>query len=245
MEKENVSIIDGDSITYIAGYSKKENENGEKIEKNPIEIISSVDSIIESILKETKADYYIGVVSGIESNYEKLRISGDYKKNRDQKLIPRYINFIKEYLVFKWRFNKSNYVETDDTVYGNYKFYRNDYNCTVVGNDKDYLTVPISYYDWKKRINHSITPEKAVKNLFSMMIIGDQADNIKGLFGKGEKYVQKIFDNQSDYPSIVFSEYIKYYNDYNTAINEFHKNYFLLKIKEEDVKIFEIEKVNK
>lgn len=78
--------------------------------------------------------------------------------------------------------------------------------------------------------------KKADFFVFDQMIIGDAADNIIGLKGKGEAYCKKLSKDKTlqEYKSLVFQEYIKEYGDFELALNKFYLNYRLLRLLSRD-----------
>ena len=92
----NLAIIDADSICYLGGK-----------EDSLQQILEKVDNKIQEILTETKADYYILLVS--KGKYFRHEISksketpeGSYKANRSYLSQP-WVKTIKEYLIVKYK----------------------------------------------------------------------------------------------------------------------------------------------
>lgn len=228
-------IIDGDSLLYpIVNPIKK--EDGTIVDKTHHQLIESTDSLFKTIIKATKPDEYIGYLSFGDNNKYRKAYNLEYKSNRKAKevnpILYSNINFVKEYLFSKYNFNKVYDIETDDMV----SITARRLSGLIVGEDKDYLTVPCQFYNWKKKVYHSISKEQAIINLCKSLIIGDRADNITGLHGKGEKYIEKNVNLKGDKNDFVtiFSEYLKYFNDYSQAIDEFYKNFKCLKVLDDD-----------
>lgn len=117
-------------------------------------------------------------------------------------------------------------------------------NTVIASRDKDLDTVPGWHYKWKTKAQldrereesglteeelllHA-TPDKGTvywvtvlesfQNFYKQMITGDSADNIKGLFGRGEKsdWVKQLndMDNEQDMYDHVEDKYRKYYGNY-------------------------------
>ena len=62
------------------------------------------------------------------------------------------------------------------------------------------------------------------------MIIGDTSDNIPGLKGKGEAFVNKVFAEPKDFAEKVLSCYIDHFKDTNIAIEKYYEAYKSLKL---------------
>jgi hypothetical protein len=77
------------------------------------------------------------------------------------------------------------------------------------------------------------------------MIIGDTSDNIPGLKGKGEAFVNKVFTEPKGYAEKVLSCYIDHYGDTNIAIEKYYEAYKSLKLLNDlDISIFAIISIN-
>lgn len=103
----NLAIIDADSICYLGGK-----------EDSLQQILEKVDYKIQEILTETKADYYILLVS--KGKYFRHEISkskeapeGSYKANRSYLTQP-WVKTIKEYLIVKYKAVWYQNLEADD-----------------------------------------------------------------------------------------------------------------------------------
>jgi hypothetical protein len=112
---------------------------------------------------------------------------------------------------------------------------RTNSNTVIASRDKDLDTVPGWHFKWwikgAKDENGEVIPEerrlaekgeaywvsvtKAFQNFYTQLIVGDAADNIKGLFGKGAKnawvtQLQEMEDEQDMFDHVE-DKYIKYY----------------------------------
>jgi hypothetical protein len=103
----NLAIIDADSICYLGG----------KIDSLQ-QILEKVDYKIQEILDETKADYYVLLIS--KGKYFRHDISkskdapeGSYKSNRSYLTQP-WVRTIKEYLIVKYKAVWYPQLEADD-----------------------------------------------------------------------------------------------------------------------------------
>lgn len=104
---KNLAIIDADSICYLGGK-----------EDLLQQILDKVDYKIQEIITETKADYYVLLVS--KGKYFRHDISkskdapeGSYKSNRTYTTQP-WVKTIKEYLIVKYKAVASPNLEADD-----------------------------------------------------------------------------------------------------------------------------------
>ena len=106
---KNLAIIDADSIAYLGNSTDSLQQ-----------ILEKVDYKIQEILTETKADYYVLLVS--KGKYFRHDISkskeapeGSYKANRTYTAQP-WVKTIKEYLIVKYKAVWYPNLEADDVV---------------------------------------------------------------------------------------------------------------------------------
>jgi len=217
------ALIDGDFLMYICSYQKANTP------QNTLEsVINSTDTFLQEIFKVTEATHYLGFLTG-SPNFRK-EISPDYKANRVKKELPEFFRDVRNHLVDNWNFIYKAPYEADDLL----NMHKND-NTIIVSTDKDLLLLPGLHYNPVKKTFISTTPEDAEKAFWSSMITGDRSDNIKGLPGKGIRYVEALLVNnvrlELSLPALILGEYIKHYGEYS-GINKFNTNYNLLKILE-------------
>lgn len=235
----NVIIIDGDSIIFSAVHPEKELDQNQVPIKNNDKFVyksTSLESCIKSLSKimnnlfiNTNTNYYIGFVQG-KGNFRK-DIKLDYKENRKDRILPEYFYEIKQFLIDDWKFIQIDGVETDDCVNVTRKKIANSFVCSI---DKDLINLEGKSYNWRTNQWKETSAQEAYIYWWGSMITGDAVDNIKGIPGKGIKYVEKLFDENKDFPLhyLVINEYINYYGEYK-GIQEFYQNYMSLKILEE------------
>jgi hypothetical protein len=236
---KNTAIIDADHIFFLCLTGEKIlDENGEPVkvdgkftyrERTFEESCKIADDYITNILNVTEADSYIGFFGG-SSAYRK-RIYPEYKANRKDLEPLKNLEKMKHYLLDKWGFiwimatvPANNYMhETDDYVASYY--FQNSTTSFIVSPDKDLLNLKGRHYNPKKNewVDKTIWDE--YRYFWGSMIVGDNADNIPGLKGKAEAFVEKLFADTTNYPERVLSAYIGHYSNIDLAIEEFYKHY--------------------
>jgi len=227
LQSKKVAVIDADSICFIAHW-----DSDSKSFDKPIEdIFKSVDQIISNILISTGVTEYIGFV-GYGSCTERTAVYPEYKANRKGREPLEHLKAIKDYMVKKWEFSPLYGIEADDMVNSVRLQLEGSVICAI---DKDLLMLEGTHYNYKK--NEWVTTSKQEANLYfwQSMIIGDSADNIKGLEGKGKVFASVLLttENDVDYMrTLVFNEYINQYGEYH-GISKFYQNYVCLKIKDD------------
>lgn len=245
----NISIIDADYIPYLICYNKKNKEGIVEHEKTLEEIYKQIDDYIELILIKTKADRYIGYLSPKKTFRNEL--NPEYKAQRKKS----EINFLFEaklYLKEKYQFKQIENLESDDSCLITEQLLKDRYNIIIISPDKDIRNTIGNRYNPNKDEFEFHTKEYCDEYFWTSMIVGDSADNIKGIPKKGEKFAEKLikeikFSDKLLYEQIL-SEYILYFGEYR-GIEEFYKNYKMLyilrekdgfEVKEEDLVEFKI-----
>ena len=200
-------------------------------EKTEEQLKLSADWIMNDILTKCGATHYIGFIKNVHTTQSRLAINPEYKANRKADAPPWWL-FVKLYLHSVWDIQLANNAEVDDLV-----------NITrlqlpdsfIVAVDGDLLGLEGTHYNWKTNEWITVTKEQANRKFFSDMICGQKGDNIHGLKGKGEKYVNQLFTkiiHQTDleYAELVYSAYLTHYGNVKQATKEYYKNYFSLHI---------------
>jgi len=221
---EKIALIDADSIVFIAHW-----DSDNKTYDKPLEVIKqSIDSIISSILINTKVNKYLGYVGYTRAQF-RYDAYPEYKANRkDREPLPFYKE-AKQHMIDHWQFIPLHGIEADDVVNMLIIKIDNSFICAI---DKDLLQLEGTHYNYKT--NEWVTTSKQEADLFfwKSMIIGDSTDNIKGLEGKGKAFASVLLttENDVDYMrTLVFDEYINQYGEYK-GIEKFYQNYKCLKI---------------
>lgn len=240
--KEILALIDGDSILYIVcpnkvlryenGAPKKDDEGNTLYESKTLEeTLKLTDLILGNILAMVNTNKYIGVLS--PSKNFRYEFNSEYKANRKGREKPPFFKEVVEYLKNKYKFFVIDNFEADDVVVSLKSFYSNNYNCVLCTTDKDLLKLPGRHYSYKKVEFIDTTVDEAYDYFWFSMLVGDTADNIKGIPGVGEKKALTFMNKfQKQYlPKEIFGLYIHHFGE-SKGIAEFFMNYKCLRIVE-------------
>lgn len=224
MHKNNLALIDADSIIWIAGHSYKDTEK-----KTLKGALDSCDDIINDILSQCEADYYAGFLTEGSFRY-KIATVKPYKGNRTKMPKPEYFHTLKSYLIEKYKFQYIRDYEADDLCLMAHHTYNttDQYNPIVASPDKDLRQIAGTFYDYKKKVHAEVTKEEASRNLWMQMLVGDTGDNIAGLPGIGEAKAPIILGD-TDYHTKVLNAYISLYGE-TRGIKYFYETYRLVKM---------------
>lgn len=152
--------------------------------------------MLEGILEGCKCDSYSLYVSG-GSNFRK-EIDPQYKANRKLLKSPAHRQACHNHLIDKHGAIECINYEADDACGVNQ---RTDGSTMIVGIDKDLLQIPGLHYRWPILRKGVVTREEeflevdyitGMRRFFTQVLTGDTSDNIKGIYGIGEKRAEKL-----------------------------------------------------
>jgi 5'-3' exonuclease len=241
MKKTNLVLIDADGLIY---HSSKD------LLQQSVEIL---DEKINNILLQTQADEYILFIS--EGRYFRSDISEDYKSNR--KKYPsqlKWLKTLKNYLKEEWNAFSMQMVESDDLCAFYLKTPPEGYNAILASPDKDLLQAIPSVGKGHFNYTYKIKEESKGRDFFTdddlikgwwvqtseseahefrkmQMIVGDTADSIKSIEGRGEAYWKKISKDTIPSWGDILQEYIVKYGE-TLGIYNFQKSYRMLHLLE-------------
>ncbi len=242
MAEQVVTVFDADFLPYYCCHNKKDN-----VEKTYDECTNLVDSFINNINNSCNSDYYCGFIT--KGKCFRYDINPSYKANRKYLNPPKYLNEVKEYLQSAHNFTYLEGYEADDLLLSFERQYSH-FKSILVSPDKDILTIGKSVYNPRLNAYSENGPYNAAEAFWRSMVVGDPADGIKGIPGKGKAYFDKIiykWTNSDNYErdkwyTLVLLDYIEHFGEYE-GIKEFTKNYLSLKIVD-TVDVSEIVRLN-
>ena len=193
-----ILLVDADSLIFASCYKKRDKPEDDKYYRDIEDAQAKFDEQFMSIVNKLEDMYPVERVitfSGSKGNFRKL-ITPVYKANRKVENIPPLLNemhqFVKDEYDSVWGYG----IETDDIVARYWYNLSNEIgrdNVMIVSIDKDYKQFPclIYNYHYKHKVVLDISEDEALYNFYEQMIVGDTADNIKGIPGRGVKYAEK------------------------------------------------------
>lgn len=151
---------------------------------------------LNRLLDVTGSTEYIAVI-GSPNNFRKTLVDY-YKANRPKKKDIYYK--LLELVQDKFSIIMLDNLEADDTARIIYEDKTKDgIDSVIVSIDKDFYSVPCNFYrDLPSNTDGVVTIDKkdAELNLIYQLIVGDNADNYKGVKGYGEKSAKEFMDNE-------------------------------------------------
>ena len=217
-----LAVWDADFIPFYVCHSKDGNE------KSLQDCLDGCDSIIESVNKSIGCEGFIGFLT--KGKCFRYKIYPNYKGNRKYDNLPKYLNEVRKYLEEEYKFTSYPEYEADDLVI-TFKNQSSD-DCIIVSPDKDILNTRGTHYNPKKNEFVTTTQEEADVYFWKSMMIGDSADNIKGIKGIGPAGAEKVIQQQkvfSNLRSVILDKYCEVLGE-DEGIEQFYINYKCLKI---------------
>ena len=189
------ALIDGDIVAYraSAAFNNAETEGL---------ACWAVEKTISDILYKTDVENYLIFIGG-NNNFRKV-IDPEYKAHRT-KPKPQHLPMVELFLQQHYGAIRIHGLETDDAL-GILQQERSII-CSI---DKDLLQVPGLHYNWVTNSFTEVSDLEGIKQFYSQLLIGDVADNIKGIKGVGKVKAEKLLrdiDDPDDMFNIVRKEY--------------------------------------
>lgn len=232
-----IALIDGDSIPFMLGWHHKDHQDIPTMHQ-------AVDKFLEDMFILTGADLYYGAIGTNHKcfRYDVYKVK-PYKGTRSE--VQEHMEFwrpiVKEYLIKEWKFDEAYFSSwySDRQVYDNWDILEaDDLICTVhkelvktsidgdwiiCSPDKDLKQLSGLHYTYGKSeaaICH-VDVFQADYNFFTLMLEGDEVDNIAGIPGFGPKKTQEklkpLLQSQADrstYEELVKGLYHKHFGKY-------------------------------
>lgn len=229
-----ICLLDADSILFIVTHNKK----GDLV-KTLEDCKKYTDEFLESLFRLTQSTHYILFLTTGKQSF-RYKVDPKYKSNRVHREKPQFLDQVKDYLVTEYHAKYDFNYESDDLVCISKNYLKNKYpedEVFISSPDKDILNLEGKHYDYRKNIWVETTEQEADLAFFTDLLTGQSGDGIQGIPFVGIKTAKKILEakraDNPHYSELVFTEYIKYFG-VHLGIQEFGKNYSLLKMIQED-----------
>ena len=250
-----VGILDADYILYHCTYFKKEEREKYKELGREIQLEDCIDklhSILKGVIENSGISHLVGTLTKSRSNTFRKKLNSEYKGNRKVEKAD-FFKECKDYMVEELNFIEVDNLEADDIVNIYYNHFDKYFvNSIRISPDKDVYNLEGTNFNPVKNEFKTINKKEASLFFWSSMIIGDSADNIKGIPRKGEKFVENFFFEETklgisleinkNLRTKVFELYTSHFGEME-GIEEFYKNYKMLKILEEKEEIIDIHNI--
>ena len=190
------ALFDSDIFAYRAA-SACEDEDEATAQRTLDRLIVDVLMCgVDNIYPDCFVDSWSMHLTGKNNFRYKIATTVPYKGNRVDKPKPKHLAFLRDYLVKEWGASISEGEEADDTIA--IEATKLGDNCVIVSLDKDLDQISGWHYNFVKHLSYYIKPEEGLVKLYTQMLTGDAADNIKGLFRIGPVKAAKIIGDTTN-----------------------------------------------
>lgn len=189
-----VLYIDGDMVAYRAAFSNevetKWDDNVWTLHTDVNAALAYVDDFIFSLCKKFKTEAY-QIVFSPRRNF-RYEIFPAYKANRSGTRKPLGLSGIIKETRQRHPSLLEEGIEADDLI--GILCTKDPENTIAISGDKDFATLPITWYNFLRDELKTFTEEEANRNHLTQTLMGDSVDGYKGLKGVGIKTAIKLLD---------------------------------------------------
>lgn len=155
-----------------------------------------MDELLKTILEGVQAtEFQVYLTASNDCTAFRKQAYSDYKANRKA---PRPIHYeaLRQHLITDHGASVSTTIEADDAIGIDAG---NNSDCVIVSIDKDLLQIPGKHYNFVKQQFTTVNAHSGMRFFYKQLLMGDKADNIKGVAGIGEVKAERILNSSEDY----------------------------------------------
>jgi len=178
------ALLDADILCYRVGFATEDEHENTAIETMAV----FLEDLLMFDLVDT--DDYELFLTGKTNFRNEVAVTVPYKGNRKDVKKPKHLPLLREYLQTAWGASVSDGQEADDDIA--IRATELGEESIIVSIDKDFMQVPGWHYNFVKKVKKHVTPEDGLRFFYKQILMGDSADNIKGIFRVGEKKATKM-----------------------------------------------------
>lgn len=178
------ALLDADILCYRVGFATEDEHENTAIETMAV----FLEDLLMFDLVDT--DDYELFLTGKTNFRNEVAVTVPYKGNRKDVKKPKHLPLLREYLQTAWGASVSDGQEADDDIA--IRATELGEESIIVSIDKDFMQVPGWHYNFVKKVKKHVTPEEGLRFFYKQILMGDSADNIKGIFRVGEKKATKM-----------------------------------------------------
>ena len=178
------ALLDADIFCYRVGFATEDEHENTAIETMAV----FLEDLLMFDLVDT--DDHELFLTGKTNFRNEVAVTVPYKGNRKDVKKPKHLPLLREYLQTAWGASVSDGQEADDDIA--IRATELGEESIIVSIDKDFMQVPGWHYNFVKKVKKHVTPEEGLRFFYKQILMGDSADNIKGIFRVGEKKATKM-----------------------------------------------------
>lgn len=178
-----IALVDGDIVCYRVAAKLEDEED----------VDNTMSSFCSSLMLEVDAEDFEWFLTGKGNFRYAVAKTAPYKGNRKGEK-PTFLPACREWLVEHCSASVSVDEEADDLI----AIRATEVPSIIVSLDKDFQQVPGWHYNFVKKVKNFVTPEEGLLFFYKQILMGDSADNIKGVGGVGPVKAAKLLDKAKD-----------------------------------------------
>jgi DNA polymerase-1 len=199
-----IALIDGDIVAYRCAAS---------CETSDVDLVFyRIDEMMDGILNATRADSFKVYLTG-KDNFRK-EVYPEYKAHRSKLPKPVWLEDAREYLESEYNAIICDGEEADDQLGINQEI-----DTVICSIDKDLLQVPGKHYNFVKDAFTLVNEWEGQYHFYKQCLMGDRSDNVKGIYGIGDKKADKILAERNTEQELFDAVRNAYSNDDEFLMN--------------------------
>lgn len=190
-------LIDGDVLAYQSAFIAQANIQWEgELWTTHSDLALAKNWVIErfEMFKEkTGADAFVIAIS--DKNNFRRKLNPLYKANRRSKFAPIGLSPMRDWMAEEYGTVIYPNLEADDVIAIMATDLTPNEERIIVSIDKDFKSVPCTFYDFNRDEIHDVSVEDANKYHLMQTMAGDPVDGYKGIPGVGAVKAMRLLDN--------------------------------------------------
>jgi 5'-3' exonuclease len=180
------ALVDADGIAWAAAYFTADLDESQAIYKTH--------TIVEDLLASLNSTDYILYLTG-DNNF-RYSIYPEYKAHRKEVPKPIHLALCKDVLHNDWKAVVSDGCEADDLIAIDHT--ARNHESLIVSVDKDFDQLYGWHYNPVKKLRYLVSPTDATRFFYYQLLVGDRADNIKGVDRVGPVKAERLLASGTD-----------------------------------------------
>ncbi len=189
-------LIDGDVLAYQSAFIAQANIQWEgELWTTHSDLSLAKNWVIERLemfKEKTGADAFVIAIS--DKNNFRRKLNPLYKANRRSKFAPIGLSPMRDWMAEEYGTVIYPNLEADDTIAIMATDLTPDEERIIVSIDKDFKSVPCTFYDFNRDEIHDVSVEDANKYHLMQTMAGDPVDGYKGIPGVGGVKAMRLLD---------------------------------------------------
>lgn len=190
-------LIDGDVLAYQSAFIAQANIQWEgELWTTHSDLALAKNWVIERLemfKEKTGADAFVIAIS--DKNNFRRKLNPLYKANRRSKFAPIGLSPMRDWMAEEYGTVIYPNLEADDVIAIMATDLTPDEERIIVSIDKDFKSVPCTFYDFNRDEIHDVSVEDANKYHLMQTMAGDPVDGYKGIPGVGAVKAMRLLDN--------------------------------------------------